>query len=524
MPRVPRRGVIQLAAPRAEVRDAAQRALGATDGDDETLVVPLGEGDAANFVRLHLTADGDATLVAVERHVGGELPFFGWFIKPLIGIGVRRLAKHVPVALRAALAGEEVPEAPAPPSFLPVGAFNDDQAAQLATAAAAAALVGFASALIGQLNDRIQETYHVSDGTLGVALAVTRFGALIAFVVAGFADRQGRRRALLVALTLAVSASGVSAIAPTFAIFTGAQLLVRAAVNATAIVAAMIAIEEAPEGARAFAAAMLALAGGFGYTFAVLAVPVADFAPWAWRLAFAASAATALLIPRIARHLRESTRYTRVAKTGVERGRVREVMRGAYGRRLVILALAAFLLNVFNAPSSQLTNKYLDDIRHFSGADIALFRGVTTAVPGIIGLLLAGPLAEVRGRRLVVSVGLTIGIAAQMIVYLYGGLWLWLGNIVATIAGAAGGVALGTVQIEMFPTEARGTSNALLIVVGVAGSAVGLTVAGFLSDPIGLGHALAWCGIGALIASIFLLPRLPESAQRLLDDVSPSDE
>lgn len=385
-------------------------------------------------------------------------------------------------------------------------------------------MVGFASALIGQLNDPIQETFHVSDATLGVALSITRIGALVALFFAAFADREGRRRALLIALALSVGASGVSAIAPNFAVFTGAQVIERAAVNATAVVSAIAAIEEAPEGARAFSAALLALAGGFGYTFAVVAVPLSDLAPWAWRLAFVASAATALLIPKIAHNLKETTRYTRITATRIERGRVREIWQGTYRGRFVILAISAFLLNVFNAPSSQLTNKYLDDVRHFSGAEIAFFRGVTTAVPGLIGLLLAGRLTELWGRRRVVSIGLAIGITAQMIVYLFGGAVMWWANVAATITGAAGGVALGTLEIEMFPTEARGTSNAVLLVVSVLGSAVGLTVAGFLSDPIGLGHALAWCGLGGLAAAIFLLPRLPESANRLLDDVSPSDE
>jgi MFS family permease len=99
---------------------------------------------------------------------------------------------------------------------------------------------------------------------------------------------------------------------------------------------------------------------------------------------------------------------------------------------------------------------------------------------------------------------------------------LWIANTASAIASAAGGVALGTVQAEMFPTEVRGTSNALLLVAGVVGSAIGLIGAGVLSDPIGLGHALALCGIGALLAAAFLLPRLPESARRSLDDVSPT--
>jgi MFS family permease len=79
-------------------------------------------------------------------------------------------------------------------------------------------------------------------------------------------------------------------------------------------------------------------------------------------------------------------------------------------------------------------------------------------------------------------------------------------------------------EAELFPTEVRGSSNALLLVCYVAGSAVGLLAAGQLSDPMGgLGYAIALCGIAPLLAAVFLLPRLPESQGRELDDVSPSE-
>ena len=74
----------------------------------------------------------------------------------------------------------------------------------------------------------------------------------------------------------------------------------------------------------------------------------------------------------------------------------------------------------------------------------------------------------------------------------------------------------------MFPTEIRGTANAFLLVAGVTGSAVGLIVSGSLSDRIGLGEALALTGVASLLASLLVL-RLPETASRPLDEVSPSE-
>ena len=55
-------------------------------------------------------------------------------------------------------------------------------------------------------------------------------------------------------------------------------------------------------------------------------------------------------------------------------------------------------------------------------------------------------------------------------------------------------------------------------------AAVGLVVATHLRDIMGgLGPAIAVCGIPTLIAAILLVPRLPETATRSLDDVSPTE-
>ena len=54
-------------------------------------------------------------------------------------------------------------------------------------------------------------------------------------------------------------------------------------------------------------------------------------------------------------------------------------------------------------------------------------------------------------------------------------------------------------------------------------TAVGLVVATQLRDVVGgLGPAIALCGIASLLAAVFVVPRLPETAERHLDDVSPS--
>jgi MFS family permease len=345
---------------------------------------------------------------------------------------------------------------------------------------------------------------------------------LIALLASAMADRKGRRTLMLVCLLGVCLANGIGALAPNLVVFTAGQVLMRGFASGGLIVASIAAVEEAPEGARAYSVALLGLAGGFGYSFAVVLLPLADLGQQAWRLSFTASAATALLLPTFARRLAETRRYADLAARQARRGRVSEIFDRSYGGRFGVLVVAGFLFAIFGAPSSQLTNDYLRDVRGFSGLDITIFRAITQGLPGLAGIAIGGRLAETRGRRPVAAIALFAGTAAQMIFFLYGSVVLWVSSAVAIVLGGIAAPALGAFNGEMFPTEIRGTANAFLVVAGVSGAAVGLLFTGNLSDRLGRGEAIALTGIASLVASLLVL-RLPETADRPLDEVSPSE-
>jgi MFS family permease len=526
MPRVPQPAPLRIGAPADAVRATAIEHLGAVEDADGTLRIPMQDVPSDDLaIVLTLASDGDATEVAAHRVGHIQIPFFGWFFRPMTHVAGRRAAAYQLARLRHELDGGPVPAEPGGVLGLPDAAFSREQAVLLASASAAVAVATFTSALFGQLADPIGDSFGSSDAELGVALAVTRVGAVVALFATALADRRGRRRAILIGVIGCALASAVSAVAPTITIFTAAQLFQRAFVNTTVIVAGIAVIEEAPEGARAYSASMLALAGGFGFSFAVVALPFADLGDEGWRIPYVAAGLTILLAPRIAAHLAETTRYQAIEhRTDIARGRVRELFDSQYGRRFLLLAAIGFLANIFNAPSSQLMNKYLSDVRDFSNSGIALFRTVTTGLPGLIGLVLGGRLAEQRGRKPVAMIALLIATSTQMIFFLQGGSVLWLMSAISVLTSAAAGIALGTLDAELFPTEVRGTSNALLLIVSVLGSVTGLVIAGVLSDPLGdIGKSIALCGVAGLVAAIFFVPRLPETHAQKLDDVSPSE-
>jgi AAHS family benzoate transporter-like MFS transporter len=402
--------------------------------------------------------------------------------------------------------------------------FTAEHASRLAAVALVGALANFSGALLTQNGDAVTESFGETDEALGFLLALSRIGVLFALVASALADRVGRRRLILGGLATAALANGVAALAPSFEIFTVSQIVTRAALQCTAIVASVAAVEDAPEGARAYALSLFALALGLGFALAVLLLPLADLGDDGWRIAFGVSAATLVFLPSLSRQLRETTRFRALAARTQERGKVTEVFDRRYGFRFLLLGLTAFLTNVFAAPSSQLTNRYLTGAHDFSNSEVALFRGMTAGVPGILGILVAGRLAESRGRRPVAIIGVLLATMFQVVFFLGDGALLWLAPAVAIVAAACAGVAVGTVNTELFPTEVRGTSNGFLLVCGVAGAALGLLFATQLKDVVGgLGPAIALCALAPLLAAAFVLPRLPETRARRLDDVSPSE-
>jgi MFS family permease len=526
MPHVPRPALITVEASPSTVRETAERVLGVTAEADGALVGPLPDwADTSARLRVEVRpADTDASEVALGIDNATHVPYFQWFLGPFLRLGEHRTLRYHAERLAAAVEDRPPPKRPRRSHLLPPVPFDSRAVALLATVAAIAALANFGGALFGQTADPVTKTFGQSTRGLGVALAVSRGGVLVSLVASALADRQGRRRLLLICFAGVCATNGISALAPNFAIFTGGQVLTRAFANAALVVGGIAAVEEAPEGARAYALSMLALAYGAGFAIAVVLLPLSDIAEQSWRIAFGISALSIVLLPRLARTLRETGRFVDLARRTARRGRVRHVFAHVYGSRFLLLALAAFLTNFFSAPSAQLTNRFLTDEHGFSNTMIALFRGVTAGLPGLLGIIIAGKLAETRGRRPVAIVALAVATVFQMIFFLGNGAVLWVTATIAIIAASSAAIVLAAFDTELFPTEVRGTSNALLLVCAVTGSAAGLLIATNLDDVIGgLGPAIAVCGIAPLLAVAFVMPWLPEPADRNLDDVSPSE-
>lgn len=377
-----------------------------------------------------------------------------------------------------------------------------------------AVVLGYLGTLLTQTITFAADELGASKTEQGATLAAVRVGVLAAVVLTTMADRRGRRTMLVAVTAAACVMSAVSALAPGLVVLGLTQTVVRGLTTAAAVLLAVIAAEEMPAGARAYAVSLIAMTGALGVGMCLWVLPLADVDEQAWRVLFVFGLLGLPVVRHVARHMKESRRFEVVHV---------DVGMAGHGRRFWLLAASALLLSLFTAPASQLMNEFLRDERGFSAARISLFT-ILTNTPGGIGIILGGRLADTRGRRIVGAVGIVGGVVFTVAMVLTGGWPMWGFSVLGAVIGAVTVPALGVYGPELFPTSLRGRANGIIAVLGVAGSVVGLVVAGYLSERWdGLGPALTVLSVGPLAMALLVLFAYPETAHRELEDLNPED-
>ena len=364
----------------------------------------------------------------------------------------------------------------------------------------------------------------------GVLMGVVRAGVLIALVTAALADRHGRRRLLLATGLGSCLVTAVGALAPGLWFLGGTQLVSRGLSTALGILIVILAAEEMPARSRAWAMSVLVLCAALGSGMAFAVLPMADLHVAAWRLVYVVPLAGVAVVVWVGRRLPESQRYETAATGRVARGgavvdrQADPEVAARRRKRLMLLAASAFLLAMFAAPASGLRNDFLKDEREFSATAITLFTYFTNTPIGI-GVFVGGYLADRRGRRPTGAAGLALGALFIAWAFFTDGAALWLLTLAGGVVGAIAVPALAVYGPELFGTHRRGRSNGVIVMVGVVGSALGLIVAGWLSDALDgrLGPALALLAVGPLIVAALVILKYPETAGQELEEINPED-
>ncbi|MFM7507974.1 MAG: MFS transporter [Actinomycetota bacterium] len=434
---------------------------------------------------------------SAEWHLG--FPYWRWIYDPLFK--------------RKALAE-------LPPGTQPWWLFPDRLSPHQATVVSAMALFNVVGGIIFGMLTQVMTfvSADIGDGSASqqtTVFAAVRIGTVLTFAALFLSDSAGRRRIALACCWIAVVATLATAVAPSLLAFTAFQLVARNVSIAALIAIDTIVVEELPPGSRAMAVGLGTLAYGLGAGTAVVALPLADLGSGGWRFVYGLGVLAIPLIISGARHLPESSRFTamRVETTSGEAPK-----RRVRGSRFALLAGLFVLVNVFVAPASQLQNDYLRVEQGYSGLTITLLI-LATSVPGAIGVMAGGRLADTRSRRWTIVVGLLATATFGSVFYSLSGAAMWASALFASVLGAITIAPLGVLGAELFPTSRRGGARGALSVVGVSGSVIGLLSAGKLTDTLGFGPAFALLAIGPLIAAALAFA-VPETSGRTLEQLN----
>ena len=381
-------------------------------------------------------------------------------------------------------------------------------------------VTGYLGVLLSQTLTFVADEFNADKGTQGIVLSAVRLGIPLAFGVTFLADRLGRQPLLRFGLVGAYLVTAITAASVGIWMFGISQGAARGLVTASALLIGIIAAEEMPAGARAYAASILSMCAGLGAGVMVCFIWMADLSLTAWRFLYLIPLLAAPGLVWMLRALPETRRYEIASPTASDASPSNPDMM----HRLLLLGGALFLVSIFTTPASQFLNEYLRDERDFSGLQLVAFQ-LLTNTPAGISLYLAGRWADKRGRRQIAMVAL-LGMAAFTTLKFSAAGWpMWGWGLGSSVFAAAMVPVIGVYGPELFATSQRGRSNGILTVIGVAGGALGLLLVGQLAERWNsFGQVFAIFSVAplAVIALVFFL--FPETAQKELETLNPTDK
>lgn len=449
-------------------------------------------GPFRTYRRSVTLGDDGSVRERTEFHL--DIPWFGWMFSWLSARALRR-------------------RRPGNPWWAPPDRLDERQARALALLATASMTAAFANTLFSQTVTFAADTFGVGDKGQGVAGAVVRLGVVFALPFAVVADRLGRRRTIVLTAWLAPLVCAVGALAPSFWLLVASQTLGRPMGIALSLLAAVAAAEDMPRNSRAYALSLLALSAGVGAAVAVAALKLTDLGDEGWRLVYLVSLMWLPFALVLMRQLAETRRFA-------AQHRIAQPLRRG---RLATVAAVALTANLFVAPASYFQNRYLDDVRGYSGGGIALFI-LLTGTPASLGLVFGGRLADNVGRRVLISVCTPLATACLVATFFVDGAAMWVTTLLGGLLSAVAYPAYAVYRAEMFPTGNRGRANGIVTTTALLSGSLGILVVGFARDHgMSFGAIMSVMAIGELAAAALAVWRYPETAHLELEQLNPED-
>jgi len=349
----------------------------------------------------------------------------------------------------------------------------------------------------------VAESFHVPVKDVAFALLLTlAFRPLGALIFGRLADRYGRRRILMIDVTLYSTLGLACAFAPSLAVLLVLRALFGIAMGGEWGTGASLAMESIPVKSRGIVSGILQSGYPCGYLLCALAYGLL-FDTIGWRGMFALGVLPALLVLYLRRSVPESPVFEQRVRAGVRRG-VLETMRGRWGLfAYMIVTMAVF--NAFSHGSQDVYPTFLQEQLHFDTHMKAALT-IILNLGALAGGLAFGQWSESIGRRRAMAIACVLALPAIP-------LWSYGGSVLLLAVGAfwiqvavqgAWGVVPGYLN-ELSPDDVRGTLPGFAYQLGnllVAWTAYAMT---WIAHANGGDYAVVqsvWMGIVAVLLAI----------------------
>lgn len=344
---------------------------------------------------------------------------------------------------------------------------------------------GYDGAILSVVQRGVQRSYDVAEAELGTALAVIRLGAIVAFFVTRLGDRIGRRRLLLVSVTVYTLATAATALAPNLLAFTLFQFVAQVFLGCEYATAVTMVVEEFPAARRGRAVGILTSFAALGPILVGLLLTLGvDQGPLEWRTLYLVGLLPLLLLAVLRRKVRETRRFElEIARTGVRRLRLLEPFALPYRRNLVLLGIVYLVRSIPINAATGWWAYFAETERGFTGTEVGYYLLFAYGL-GVTGYVACGRLMERIGRRAAICAYNLSAFAfsatlfqtqSKVVAFFALGLGVFFG------LGAA--PAYSAMTGELFPTRVRAQAGAWARnIFDVGGVVIGLQGAALLAD------------------------------------------
>jgi MFS family permease len=391
--------------------------------------------------------------------------------------------------------------------LLPVARFTVSDRRIVFIIWAAGVVQGFAQSQASATIPFTRAGLGLSEGEMSLLLGIARLAAFAALPLGWMGDHAGRRKPLLLAVTLVIVGGAAAGLAFEAWQFGLAQATLRTGTAAMSGLAVVLLAEQVSPRIRAHAISFYGAAVSFGGGLALMTLPLADDGGDRWRIPHLLIALGLLILPFLMRTIPESQVFRDEPE---HRGHWRDILAGAWAPRFWLVATIGFLASAFSTMALAFsTTRLIEGVGLSTGSTV--FVGLLGGTLGGLGFFVGGHLADSWGRRRTTVLSLLMALSGALIVYWVTVIPLIVAGVMISSFGTFAFVpAGGSHRAELFPTDVRARANTASANFSLAGSAAGLILGVFTIDAIGLAETVSLLGIGMATAA-FLTLALPET-------------